>query len=160
PRPSARGRTTSPSQMPPSSPELEHADLVWGSRHARESFGEGEAGLATSTASSSTGHSTPDLGHGTGDFHRRLLRARRERPRRRRAANERDELAAFHSITSSARSRNDSGSLRPSALAAVRLTTSSNFARCSTGSSPAFAPRRSLSTYPPARRNKSGIFGP
>ena len=32
------------------------------------------------------------------------LRARRERPRRRRAAEERDELAAFHSITSSARS--------------------------------------------------------
>ena len=32
-----------------------------------------------------------------------LLRARRERPRRRRAAEKRDELAAFHSITSSAR---------------------------------------------------------
>ena len=35
--------------------------------------------------------------------HRRLLRARRERPRRRRAAEQRDELAALHSITSSAR---------------------------------------------------------
>src|SRR5262245_20689436 len=34
---------TSSSQMAPSSPELEHADLVWGSRHARESFGEGDA---------------------------------------------------------------------------------------------------------------------
>jgi hypothetical protein len=33
-----------------------------------------------------------------------LLRARRERPRSRRAAEERDELAALHSITSSARS--------------------------------------------------------
>jgi hypothetical protein len=32
--------------------------------------------------------------------HRRLLSARRERPRRR-AAEQRDELAAFHSITSS-----------------------------------------------------------
>src|SRR5262249_36303784 len=32
----------------------------------------------------------------------RLLRARRERPRNRRAADERDELAAFHSMTSSA----------------------------------------------------------
>jgi hypothetical protein len=32
----------------------------------------------------------------------RLLRARRERPRRRRAAEERDELAPSHSITSSA----------------------------------------------------------
>src|SRR6516165_3957527 len=39
----------------------------------------------------------------------RLLRARRERPRDRRAADKRDELAARHSITSSARSRNDSG---------------------------------------------------
>src|SRR5205814_6662771 len=29
--------------------------------------------------------------------HRRLLRARRERPRRRRTAEQRDELAAFHS---------------------------------------------------------------
>ena len=36
-----------------------------------------------------------------------LLRTRRERPRRRRAAEQRDELAAFHSINSSARSRNE-----------------------------------------------------
>jgi hypothetical protein len=35
--------------------------------------------------------------------HRRLLRARRERPCDRRAAESQDELAAFHSITSSAR---------------------------------------------------------
>ena len=35
--------------------------------------------------------------------HRRLLRPRRERPRRRRAAEQRDELAPLHSITSSAR---------------------------------------------------------
>jgi hypothetical protein len=34
--------------------------------------------------------------------HRLLQRSRRERPRRR-AAEQRDELAAFHSITSSAR---------------------------------------------------------
>ena len=34
--------------------------------------------------------------------HRRPLRARRERPRGRRAAEQRDELAASHSITSSA----------------------------------------------------------
>ena len=37
------------------------------------------------------------------DRHRRLLRTRRERPRRRRAAEQRDELAPSHSITSSAR---------------------------------------------------------
>ena len=78
--------------------------------------------------------------------HRRLLRARRERPRRRRAAEQRDELAAFHSITSSARSRNASGSLRPSALATVRLMISSNLVGCSTGRSPGFAPRKILST--------------
>ena len=41
---------------------------------------------------------------------RRLLRARRERPRRRRAAEQRDELAPFHSITSSARASSDGGS--------------------------------------------------
>src|SRR5262249_5295506 len=45
------------------------------------------------------------------------LRARRERPRRRRAAEQRDEGAALHSITSSARSRKDSGIVNPSALA-------------------------------------------
>ena len=41
--------------------------------------------------------------------HRRLLRARRERPRRRRAAEQRDELAAVHSITSSARASSVGG---------------------------------------------------
>jgi hypothetical protein len=34
-----------------------------------------------------------------------LLRARRERPRSRRAAEQRDEMAAFHSITSSPSSK-------------------------------------------------------
>src|SRR5262245_27979635 len=55
-----------------------------------------------------------------------LLRARRERPRRRRAANQRDELAAFHSMTSSARASSVSGTVRPSALAVLRLMISSN----------------------------------
>jgi hypothetical protein len=40
----------------------------------------------------------PDYGH------RRLLRARRKRPRRRRAAEQRDELAAFHVDVDMARS--------------------------------------------------------
>src|SRR5262249_38197550 len=52
-----------------------------------------------------------------------LLRARRERPRYRRAANQRDEAAVPHSITSSARTRNDSGIVNPSAFAVVRLMT-------------------------------------
>jgi len=45
-----------------------------------------------------------------------LLRARRERPRGCRAAEQRDELAARHSITSSARIRNVSGIAKPIAV--------------------------------------------
>ena len=51
----------------------------------------------------------------------RVLRARGERPRGGRTADERDELAPVHSITSSARSRNDSGIVSPSAMARSRL---------------------------------------
>src|SRR5215831_2325251 len=61
---------------------------------------------------------------------RRLLRACCEWPRRR-AAEQRDEVASFHSITSSARSRNASGIVRPSALAVVKLMTRSNLVGCS-----------------------------
>src|SRR5258708_20269340 len=56
----------------------------------------------------------------------RLLRARRERPGRRRAAEKRDEIAAPHSITSSARASKIGGTSMPSALAVLRLMTSSN----------------------------------
>src|SRR6516164_6274493 len=89
----------------------------------------------------------------------RLLRPRRHRPCRR-TTEQRDELAAFHSSTSSARASTVAGTSRPSALAAVRLMTSSNLVGCSTGMSPGFAPRRILSTYSAARRNKFGKFGP
>ena len=79
--------------------------------------------------------------------HRLLLRACRERPRRRRAAEQRDELAPrYHSITSSARASSLSGIWRPSALAVLRLMTSSNFVGCSIGRSPGFAPARILAT--------------
>src|SRR5262249_21128961 len=70
----------------------------------------------------------------------RRLRARRERPRRRRAAEERDELTAFHSITSSAIARRLSGTVRPSAFAAVRLMTRSKLVRLSTGRAPRLVP--------------------
>src|SRR5262249_20100535 len=83
----------------------------------------------------------------------RLLRARGERPRSRRPAEQRDEFAPFHSITSSARSSNDSGIVTPRALAVVRLTTRSNLVGCSTGMSAGFAPRRILSTKSAARRH-------
>src|SRR5262245_12920351 len=76
----------------------------------------------------------------------RLLRVRRDRPRRRCAAEQRDELAAAdHSITSSARASSEAGTSRLSACAVIKLTTSSNFVGCSTGISPGFAPRRILS---------------
>src|SRR5499427_9766938 len=55
-----------------------------------------------------------------------LLRPRRERPRGRHATEERDELAAFHSITSSASESRLSEILRPSAFAVLRLITVSN----------------------------------
>src|SRR5262245_10095186 len=50
------------------------------------------------------------------------------------AADQGDELAPpHHSITSSARTSRAVGTVRPSALAVVRLMTSSNFVGCSTG---------------------------
>src|SRR5207302_6208250 len=55
----------------------------------------------------------------------RLLGSRGERPSCRRAADERDERAAFHSMTSSASSTKGSRTERPSALAVLRLTTNS-----------------------------------
>src|SRR5580704_8806105 len=67
---------------------------------------------------------------------------------------------AAHSITSLTRTINDSGILRPNALAVVKLTARSNFTGCSTGRSPGFEPCRILSTKSPARRNRSAKFGP
>src|SRR5262245_18824937 len=68
--------------------------------------------------------------------HRRLLRARRQRPRHR-AAEQGDELAPLHlrghSITSSARASSVGGTSRPSALAVLRLITSSYLVGFCTG---------------------------
>src|SRR5262249_61069736 len=58
--------------------------------------------------------------------HRALLRARRERPSRRCAAENHDKLAPFHSITSSAATSSVFGTLRLSVFAVLRLITSSN----------------------------------
>src|SRR5262249_18502173 len=80
-----------------------------------------------------SGVKKPDHRHG------RLLRPRREWPSGYTAADQRDELAAPHSITSSARRRNDSGIVNPIALAVVRLMTRSNFVGCSTGMSAGLA---------------------
>src|SRR6516165_118199 len=71
----------------------------------------------------------------------RRLRARRERPRDHRAAEERDELPTIaHSITSSARASKVGGTSRPSARAVIRLMTNSNLVDCITGRSAGLAP--------------------
>jgi hypothetical protein len=57
-----------------------------------------------------------------------------------------------YSITSSARPSSCGGRLRPRAFAALRLTTSSNFAGAWTGRSAGFVPLRIRSTYHAARR--------
>src|SRR5262245_45406941 len=74
--------------------------------------------------------------------HPTWLRPRRERRCRRLAAEQRDELAPPHSITSSPRSRIAVGIVTPSALAALRLTTVSNAVACWTGRSAGFSPLR------------------
>jgi len=73
--------------------------------------------------------------------HRRLLRARRERPRRR-PAEQRDERAPLHSITSSASNWIALGTSRSSALAVCMLMTNSNLLDCMTGRSAGFVPLR------------------
>src|SRR5262249_45585045 len=85
------------------------------------------------------------------DRHHRLLRTRRQRPRsRRRATQKLDELAPLHlrghSITSSARTKSDGGTSRPSDLAVLRLRTVSYLVGAWTGSSAGLAPRRIRST--------------
>src|SRR5262245_12954672 len=91
----------------------------------------------------------------------RLLRRCRQRPYRRCAAEQRDELApSDHSITSSATASSPGGKTRPSAFAVVRLTMSSNLVGCSTGRLAGFAPRSILSTYSAARLAKCSASGP
>src|SRR5215471_9134689 len=72
------------------------------------------------------------------------LRSCRHWPRSRRAAEQRDERAPFHSITSSAIARTPGGIVRPSDLATLRLISSSNLADCTTGNSAGRAPPKIL----------------
>src|SRR5262249_54323278 len=79
-------------------------------------------------------------------WHRALLRcARRERPYRR-AAEQRDELATLHSMTSSARASSVVGTSMPIALAVLRLITSSYLVGACTGRWGGFSPLRIRST--------------
>src|SRR5262249_11905153 len=78
--------------------------------------------------------------------HIRLLRTRRQRPRRRDAKQCDERAAVPHSITSSARASSDGGTSRPSAFAVLRLMTSSYFVGACTGRSAGFSPLRIRST--------------
>src|SRR5215472_11394782 len=89
----------------------------------------------------SIAHQHADLPNSLG-----LLRARSERPRRRRTAEQRDELASLHSITSSARASSVGGTSRPRALAALRLITNSYLLGACTGRSVGLSPFRTRST--------------
>src|SRR5262249_25495177 len=74
-----------------------------------------------------------------------LLRVCPERPSRR-AAEQRDERAAPHSITSSARASSVGGTVRPSAFAVLRLSTKSYLTGACTGRAAGLSPLRMRST--------------
>src|SRR4029077_12597010 len=67
--------------------------------------------------------------------HLLLLRAQGARCGRRAAQKEQKFAPLHHSMTSSARASSNGGTVRPSALAVLRLTTSSILLGCSTGRS-------------------------
>src|SRR5215813_9307115 len=124
------------------------ADVDWG--YGMSNAGrDGRASVEGRFPRTNINFESVDLTFSAGETdhrHRRLLRARRERPRGSRAADKRDERAAFHSITLSARSTRPAGTSCPIALAVARLITSSNVVGCSTGRSAGFAPLRILAT--------------
>src|SRR5262245_40540433 len=90
-----------------------------------------------------------------------VLRLRRDRPRRRRAAEQRQELAPLaHSITSSAVASSEGGTVRRSIRAVEPLITSSNLLDCTTGKSAGLAPLRMRPVYMPTWRYASPRLGP
>src|SRR5262249_31549448 len=80
-----------------------------------------------------------------------LLRAPRKRPRNR-PAEQRDEVAAVHSITLSARASSVGGMVRSSAFAVLMLMLVTSFVENSTGRSAGLLLLRILSTKSAARR--------
>src|SRR5262245_43601708 len=86
--------------------------------------------------------------------HRRLPRESRQRPRGC-PAEQRDELAPPHSMTSSARASSVGGISRPMAFAVLRLIVSSNVVGCSIGKSAGLAPCKIRLAYQAPRLNKS-----
>src|SRR5262249_11705929 len=112
------------------------------------------------TESYSFGRGRPLYGLGQWDaLPARDLTAARAGPRRR-AAEQRDEVAAPHSITSSARASSVGGISWLSILAVLRLITNSNLVGCSTGRSPGFAPFNILSTNVAALLNNAEMSTP
>src|SRR6516162_2005976 len=93
------------------------------------------------------------------DYRHCLLRMRRKRPRGR-AAEQRYELAAPHSITSSARRSTEGGIVRSRDFAVLKFTTNSNFVGCSTGRSEGLMPLRSLATIIADCRHIAARLGP
>src|SRR4029078_11809952 len=70
------------------------------------------------------------------------------------------DIAPNYSITSSARTKNDCRTERPSALADWRLITSSNLSGDCAGKFPTASPLRMRSTYALERRKISAVSGP
>jgi hypothetical protein len=90
-----------------------------------------------------------------------LLRARRERPRDRRAADKRDELASFHhSITSSARASSVGGTSSPIAVAALTLIAISYLVGVCTGELACLRALEDLIIYSAACRYCSAMSVP
>src|SRR5215475_9664348 len=98
----------------------------------------------------------------------RLLCSRTKRPPHH-ATDPTDELAPpqllppsarGYAITSLARTRRAVGTVRPSALAVLRLISNSYLAGACTGNSPGLSPFRTRSTYEAERRTISSGSGP
>src|SRR5262249_50703232 len=94
------------------------------------------------------------------DHRHPLLRPCRERPRDRRATEQRDECAAPHSITSSASVSRLSEIFRPSVFAVLKLITSSNLLANMIGRSPGLVPLRIRAAYSPTCRWTSTMSMP
>src|SRR5262249_2857265 len=91
---------------------------------------------------------------------RRRLPSCDKRPCDRCRAEQRDELAPLHSITSSATLSNDDGTVRPSILAVWALMTNSNLVDWSTGRSAGLAPLRMRAVETPVWRYMSVRLAP
>src|SRR5262249_42819373 len=118
--------------------------LIWlpQTRCARQ-IGRGKAASGRATVSDQPGSASVVLAD---TRNHRDIDAAGARNQRAHAADERDERAPPHSITSSARASSVAGMLRPSAFAVIRFTIRSNLVGCWTGRSVGLAPRRILST--------------